>query len=86
MINEIERLLKMILVDDIDAEYIDLYGVAAYAAAETTDLRIELARKDAALEAAQYALRAVKADRPSVHSDAVWRMINVALAALDGEK
>jgi hypothetical protein len=37
-----------------------------------------------AIQVARMALRAVRADRPSVHSDEVWAMINTALAKLGG--
>ena len=49
------------------------------------DAAAELDRQQQVLEAARGALLAVRADRPSAHSDKVWKMINAALAELEEE-
>lgn len=46
----------------------------------------ELAAKDAAIEAAIKALRAVVHDRPTAHTDEVWEMILQSLSKLEALK
>jgi flagellar biosynthesis/type III secretory pathway protein FliH len=45
----------------------------------------ELAAKNAKIETAIKALRAVIHDRPTAHSDAVWQQVLAALAKLESE-
>ena len=50
------------------------------ATADAVDiLNAQIAKRDARIAELEAALRAVRADRPSAHSDEVWRVIVAAL-------
>jgi hypothetical protein len=70
-------------------ELIDLMKIAEFAPVGSaahvmaTNAAAELAAKDAAIEAAISALRAIVHDRPSAHTDQVWQQANATLARLE---